>query len=175
MKRLITPAAAALAVAFTALGSSSVALAEEPESESMAPPRPPGPALPHDVITYEESRPNGALIGSGLTMFAFSYIPSMIVAASSSRAGDNTLYVPVAGPWMNLAQRDNACPNGRCPGDTPNKVLLAFDGVFQGLGALQVLGGFLFPTTRTVTQTAGVHVLPSVSAHQVGLTAVGAF
>ncbi len=175
MKRWITPVAAALAVAFTALGSSSVALAEESESGSMAPPRPPGPARTRDVITYEESRPNGALIGSGLTMFAFSYVPSLIVAASSSHPADSALFVPVVGPWMDLARRDSVCPNGRCPGDTPNKVLLAFDGVFQGLGVLQVLGGFLFPTTRTVTQTAGVHVLPSVGFHQVGLTAVGAF
>lgn len=174
MKRLITPAAAALAVALTALGSSSVALAHE--SGSRATSRLPGPARPHDVITYEESMPNGSLIGSGLTMFAFSYVPSMVVAASSSRAVDNsTLYVPVAGPWMNLARRDRDCPNGRCMGDTPNKVLLVVDGVFQGIGVLQVLGGFLFPTTRTVTQTAGVHVLPSVGMHQVGLTAVGAF
>ena len=95
---------------------------------------------------------------------------------SSARAVDNsTLYVPVVGPWLNLARRDSECPNGRCMGDTPNKVLLAVDGVFQGIGVLQVLGGFLFPTTRTVTQTAGVQVLPSVGVHQVGLTAVGAF
>ena len=84
MKRWITPAAAALAVAFTALGPSSVALAQPPERAPAAPPRLPGPAMPRDVITYQESMPNGALIGSGLTMFGFSYIPSMVVAAKST-------------------------------------------------------------------------------------------
>jgi hypothetical protein len=57
----------------------------------------------------------------------------------------------------------------------PNKVLLVADGLFQGFGALQVLGGFLFPTTRTVTQTANVQVLPNVGSTHVGITAVGSF
>ena len=175
MKRSITPAATALAVAFTALGPSSVALAQPPEPDPMASPRWPGPAQPGDVITYQESMPNSALIGSGLTMFGFSYIPSMVVAASSPRASDSALYVPVVGPWVDLARRDRDCSSAPCPGDTANKVLLVFNGVFQGLGTLHILGGFLFPTTRTVTQTAGVHVLPSVGATQMGLTAVGAF
>jgi len=170
MKRLITPAAAALAVAFTALGSSSLAFAEAHSPL----PRLPGPPS-NDVITYEERMPNGSLIGSGLTMFGFSYLPSVVVAASSSRAGDSALYVPIVGPWVDLARRDSDCARSPCPGDTGNKVLLVASGVFQGLGALQVLGGFLFPTTRTVTQTTGVHVLPSVGVNQLGLTAVGAF
>jgi hypothetical protein len=168
MKRFITPVAAALAVAFTALGSSSLALADVSVSRT-------GPTLPHDVITYQERMPNGALIGSGLTMFGFSYIPSMIVAASSARASDSALYMPVVGPWVDLAQRDRDCVGGPCRGDAGNQVLLAVNGVVQGIGVLQILGGFLFPTTRTVTRAASVQVLPTVGASQVGLTAVGAF
>jgi hypothetical protein len=176
MKRSIIPVAAALAVGLGAVASSSNARAEAAVKRPLMRTTMPGTsAVPHDVITYEESMPNGALIGSGLVMFGASYIPSMIVAASSDHSGDMSLYVPVAGPWMNLAQRDSGCPGGRCENDAANKVLLVADGVFQGLGALQILGGFLFPTTRTVTQVAGVHVLPSVSAHEVGLTAVGRF
>jgi hypothetical protein len=175
MKRSIIQAVSALAVALTALASSSEALADAQMEMPAVRTTAPGPALPHEVITYEESMPNGALIGSGLAMFGVSYIPSMIVAASSDRPGDSSLYVPVAGPWINLTQRDNACPGGRCTGDAANKVMLVVDGVFQGIGALQVVGGFLFPTTRTVTQTAGVRVLPSVGANHVGLTAAGSF
>lgn len=175
MNRLIIRAATALAVALTALASTSAALAQTSPSTSPSMTHPVRPGMPRDVITYEESMPNGALIGSGLTMFGFSYIPSVVVAAASQRPGDDSLYVPVAGPWMNLANRDKACPSGHCPGDAVNKVLLVADGVFQSLGALQVLGGFLFPTTRTVTQVAGVHVLPSVGINQVGLSASGSF
>ncbi len=176
MKRSIIPIAAALAVGLGALASSGAARAEAAVKVTAARAILPGStSVPHDVITYEESMPNGALIGSGLTMLGASYIPSMIVAASSDHPGDMALYVPVAGPWMNLAERDSGCPGGRCDNDAANKVLLVADGVFQGLGTLQILGGFLFPTTRTVTQVAGVHVLPSVTAHDVSLTATGRF
>lgn len=173
MNRSIPAAVSALAL--VALASSGTARANAPKNVSMTRASMPGVATPHDVITYEESMPNGALIGAGLTMFGASYIPSMIVAASSNQPGDTSLFVPVVGPWVDLAQRDSSCPYGRCERDTGNKVMLVVDGVFQGLGALQIAGGFLFPTTRTVTQVAGVHVLPSVSASQVGLTAVGSF
>lgn len=170
MKRSIVQASSALAVALSVVASSSVALAQPPASSS-----PPSTMPPRDVITYEESMPNGSLIGSGLTMFGASYLPSLVVAASSDRAGDTALYIPVVGPWIDLGQRDSRCPGSRCVGDAANKVLLVVDGVFQGLGALQVLGGFVFPTTRTVTQLAGVRVLPTVGSSQVGLTAVGSF
>ena len=175
MKRSICQAASALAVTLAALASSGAALAGSQSSEPQDTTTPPAVVLPHDVITYEESMPNGALIGSGLVMFGASYLPSVLVAAESSRPGDTTLYVPVAGPWMNLAQRDSQCPSGRCANDMPNKVLLVADGLFQGFGALQILGGFLFPTTRTVTQTANVQVLPNVGSTHVGITAVGSF
>jgi hypothetical protein len=174
MKRSMFQAASALAVTLAALASSGTALAgsqsSDPQGSAL-----PAAGLPHDVVTYEERTPNGALIGSGLVMFGASYLPSVLVAAESSRRGDTTLYMPVAGPWMNLAQRDSQCPGGRCANDMPNKVMLVADGLFQGFGALQILGGFLFPTTRTVTQTANVQVLPNVGSTHVGITAVGSF
>jgi hypothetical protein len=176
MKRSIVPVASALALALSALTSSAVARADASIKGPVMQTRMPGvSSTPHDVITYEESMPNGALIGSGLTMFGASYIPSMIVAAASDHPGDTALYIPVAGPWIDLANRDSGCPGGHCYGDAANKVLLVANGVFQGLGTLQILGGFLFPTTRTVTQVAGVHVIPSVSSDHLGLTAVGRF
>ena len=174
MKRSIFQAASALAVTLTTLASSGAALAQGSSSQSEST-TPPAAGLPHDVITYEERMPNGSLIGSGLVMFGASYLPSVVVAAESNRRGDTSLYTPVAGPWMNLAQRDSQCRGERCANDMPNKVLLVADGLFQGFGALQVLGGFLFPTTRTVTQTSNVHVLPNVGSSHVGITAVGSF
>lgn len=173
MKRSIPAATASLAL--VALAWSGTALADPSRHAPVIRASVIGMATPHDVITYEESMPNGALIASGLTMFGVSYLPSMIVAASSSQPGDTSLFVPIVGPWMDLAQRDSSCLYGHCDRDTGNKVILVMDGVLQGLGALQIVGGFLFPTTRTVTQVASVHVVPSVSATQMGLTAVGAF
>lgn len=173
MNRSIIPSA--VAVALCSLASSGAAFAGAPTTVPVVQASVGGTTAPHDVITYEESMPNSALIGSGLTMFGASYLPSMIVAASSDHHGDTALYVPLVGPWMNLATRDSGCPGGRCYNDGSNKVLLVADGVFQGLGALQILGGFLFPTKHTVTRIAGVQVLPSVGSSQVGLTAVGRF
>lgn len=175
MKRSIFQAASALAVTLATLAPSGAAFAAAQSSESQGSTTLPAAGLPHDVTTYEERMPNGSLIGSGMVMFGASYIPSVIVAAESSRPGDTSLYIPVAGPWMNLSRRDEQCPGGRCANDMPNKVLLVADGLFQGFGALQVLGGFLFPTTRTVTQTSNVHVLPNVGSNHVGITAVGSF
>ena len=175
MKRSIIPAVSAVAVALCSLASSGNALADASAKMPFVRASVTGVIAPHDVITYEESMPNGALIGSGLTMFGASYIPSMIVAASSDHPGDTALYVPIAGPWMDLVRRDAGCPYVHCANDASNKALLVADGVFQGLGALQILGGFLFPTTRTVTQIAGVQVVPGIGSSQVGLTAVGRF
>jgi len=171
MERRISRAAAA----FAALATSGSAFAQGPAPGAPLQPTEPGPVVTRDVITYEASMPNGALIGSGLTMFGISYIPAVIVAAASDRPGDKPLYIPVAGPWIDLASRDRYRSYGRGVGDAPNKALLVVDGVFQGIGALQVLGGFVFPTTRTVTRTASVRVVPSVSGHEVGLLAVGRF
>ena len=75
---------------------------------------------------------------------------------------------------------------GACGAENTYKVLLVGDGILQGLGALQILGGFVFPETRTVagaaspplTATVGgvnVRVAPSRVATGYGLTAVGTF
>jgi hypothetical protein len=60
--------------------------------------------------------------------------------------------------------------------------LLIADGIFQGLGALQIAGAFLFPETVTVTSAArsrppkeGVHFAPSSVGSGYGLAAVGLF
>ena len=54
---------------------------------------------------------------------------------------------------MNLANRE-PCGTGRnmpaCDRENTYKVLLVADGVLQGLGALEILGGLLFPETKTV-------------------------
>src|SRR6516162_3853198 len=49
--------------------------------------------------------PNRALISTGLVTFGLAYVPAVIVAGTSSLPADNHLYIPVAGPWLNLADR----------------------------------------------------------------------
>jgi len=90
--------------------------------------------------------PDRALLHAGVWTLGLSYVPALVVAIESSEAADKNLYVPVAGPWIDLAARD--CPT--CEHETANKVLLVTDGVFQGIGALQVVGSLLFVETRSV-------------------------
>ncbi len=103
--------------------------------------------------TISTTGPNRSLLHSGLFMLGVPYVASVIVATGSDHPGDDNLYMPVAGPWMDLANRGSCGHLGErsCDGETFNKVMLVVDGVFQGLGALDIVGAFVFPETRTVT------------------------
>src|SRR5262245_57411965 len=127
-----------------------------------APPPPPSTVVvpapqPGAVTTETSTGPNTALITTGLVSFGLAYGSSVIVASQSNHQGDDRLYIPVAGPWLDLANRGGCSDinNSRCNGETTNKVLLVVDGVVQGAGVLAVVGGILSAgssgTTRTTT------------------------
>lgn len=105
---------------------------------------------PREVRAYQEQRPNTGLITTGLVTLGLSYGASTVVAATSKNPADQRLYVPVAGPWMNLAERA-PCHGRACGAEGTYKALLVANGIFQGLGALEILGGLLTTETRTVT------------------------
>ncbi|MGC4087670.1 MAG: hypothetical protein QM756_07195 [Polyangiaceae bacterium] len=124
--------------------------------------------------------PNRDLLRSGVWTLGLSYVPALVVGISSSQSADKSLYVPVAGPWLDYATRD--CRS--CSHETFNKALLITDGVFQGIGALQILGSFLFLETRTsiaqrerkLAKAPAFQVSPSrLGGSGYGLTAVGSF
>jgi hypothetical protein len=107
------------------------------------------------------------MLGSGLTAFGVTYVPSVIVAATSSLPADHHLYVPVVGPWLDLGNRP-ACGIGwiGCDTETANKVLLIGDGILQGIGVLTTIGAFLAPEHDVTVVTASddkptVHVTPA--------------
>ena len=105
------------------------------------------------VVTHERvdsAGPNRALLRSGALTLGISYVPALVVAIESDRKGDDYLYYPVAGPWLDLANREHCAT---CEHETLNEVLLVTDGVFQGVGALQIVGAFLFPERRRVYST----------------------
>jgi len=125
--------------------------------------------------------PNRYLLRSGVFTLGAAYVPSLVVAIESERSADNHLYAPVVGPWFDLAARRDC--RGDCSGETVNKVLLVTDGVFQGLGALQIVGAFVLPETRTValrnsdgSPAVAFSVVPANLGHGAnGLLAVGNF
>jgi len=102
----------------------------------------------------EGAAPNRYLLSTGIVLLGVPYLSSVIVAAASSHQGDSHLFVPLAGPWMDMADR-GGCPAGSsCDPEATNKVLLGADGVLQALGALEIIGAFLMPERR---MTATMH------------------
>jgi hypothetical protein len=127
-----------------------------------------------DVV---EATPNVDLIASGIFTLAIPYFASVVAATESTRRGDNFLYTPVAGPWLDLAHRDECPPTGTCGNEAAYRVLLVADGVLQGFGALEILSGFMFPVAQPTTRDSSprVHVVPNVARGGAGVTAVGTF
>jgi hypothetical protein len=98
------------------------------------------PATPAPAVTEHEhvvSRgPSAYLFSSGLITTGLSYTPALIVAINSDRSEDKYLYAPFVGPWMDLGARDG--------GSKVDKTLLVVDGVFQTIGAIQIIASFIF-------------------------------
>lgn len=162
MRRLF-PVAAAMTLGAMALAWSPWAHAQGTRQAPRRPYRtaPPTLVAPHEMGTYQEERPNVGLITTGIVTLGLSYGTSAIVAATSKNPADRHLYVPVAGPWMNLAQRGH-CEGRACGSEGTYKALLVADGIFQGLGALEIIGGMLTTETRTVS--TGRSSSPSTAA-----------
>ena len=151
------------------LSVSSDARADEAVVVESAPP----------AIESSGALPNRSLLRSGVFTLGASYVPALVVAIESDRSADERLYAPVVGPWLDLAERGDC--QGECDGETVNKVLLVADGVFQGIGALQILGSLVFPETRaglTISKSDGtpaVTLTPGKVARGTGLIATGEF
>jgi hypothetical protein len=143
------------------------------------------PAPQTDTVrTHTEStEPDFRTIGGGIVTFGISYGIAIGVAAGSDHQGDHHLFVPLVGPWLDLGDRGN-CPLSRsCAAETANRALIVVDGVFQAMGVLSVVSGFVFQTTRDVTTTTAsakaeptLHIEPVQYAHRgLGLELAGTF
>jgi hypothetical protein len=108
-------------------------------------------AGPTRAERIDSSGPNRRLLTSGAWTLGLAYAPALVVAIKSERRGDDYLYYPVVGPWLDLANRGSCAT---CEHETLNQVLLVTDGVFQGVGALQIVGSFLLPERHSVYVTS---------------------
>ena len=102
------------------------------------------------VDAVEYVGPDRTLLRTGVWTLGLSYVPALVVATQSDVPADRYLYAPVAGPWLDLSERD--CSS--CKHETMNKVLLVTDGIIQGIGSLEIIGSFLFIERASAT-TAG--------------------
>jgi hypothetical protein len=80
--------------------------------------------------------PNAFLFNAGLITTGLSYTPALVVAVNSDRSEDKYLYAPFVGPWLDLGAREDD--------SKVNRTLLVVDGVFQTIGALQLIASFMF-------------------------------
>jgi hypothetical protein len=131
------------------------------------------------AIESSGTLPNRSLLRSGVFTLGAAYVPALVVAIESDRPSDDHLYAPVVGPWLDLANRGDDCEGG-CGKETVNKVLLVTDGVFQGIGALQIVGSLIFPEARAVAiaksdGTPAVNFTVASTAQGSGLVAYGNF
>jgi len=136
-------------------------------------------AVPAGRETAATGGPNSTLFMNGLFTLGIPYGISVVVAAESDRDGDKNLFIPVVGPWMAFANEGTCSANNiSCGRTTGNKVLLATDGIFQALGAIELVAAFAFPE-RVVATASGerrVLVAPSrLGTDGYGVAAVGAF
>jgi hypothetical protein len=123
--------------------------------------------------------PGSALVSSGLATFGVGYAAALVVAATSNHPGDNRLYVPVLGPWLDLGSR-GGCPvmSSSCDHETTNKILLVGDGIVQAAGVITLFSGLLTPSTPVVATKSFTiaQVVPvSFGGGSPGVAALGRF
>ncbi len=155
------------------------AWAQEPASAEVEPPDVAPAPVAEGTTPYVG--PDRALIAAGALIFTAMYVPVVAIGAGSALSVDRRLYIPVAGPWIDLAQR-HVCVAGNldCNMEIANKVLLATDGIFQDIGVLTALAGFIVTEEAPVVTTAKangpkVRVAPELGSGQMGIAAVGTF
>jgi hypothetical protein len=126
-----------------------------------------------------ELRPNRPLLVTGAAVFAAPYVAGVVVAAQSNLEEDHRLYIPVAGPWLDLGQRPCSFGSDCSTGDNVASVLLIGSGVAQGLGVIMAVASFGIPETRTTqslaSKKAHVAVTPVSFKGGGGIGATGVF
>jgi hypothetical protein len=133
-----------------------------------------GTAVRAELTETEASR----VVNSGVVTLGLSYGAALIVAATSNHRGDNRLYVPLLGPWLDLNDRgDCAVSLQSCDHETTNKVLLVGDGLIQAIGAVTILAGLMAPSRRVASSGFSlVQVVPvTFGQGRPGLAAYGVF
>jgi hypothetical protein len=151
----------------TSTTTTTAADTEAPSSPTYTPP------TAESTTVYRGQRPNRPLLITGGALLVGTYATTAGITAGANTKEDHDLYLPVVGPWINLANRD--C-NGDCTAThNRNTVLIAGSGVLQGVGAAMVLTSFFVPEKiPTATIAAGpvkMQVIPTAG----GMGAVGTF
>jgi len=120
--------------------------------------------------TYEK-RPHSTLLSAGVGLFVIGYGSSVVAGAVSGREEDKNLFIPVVGPWLDLADRD--CSSRPCGGNEDlAKAMIVTSGIVQGAGLLMGVSSLFVPETTSMTEEKRRAALkPKVSFTPVSLGA----
>lgn len=130
------------------------------------------PLVRERVVTTE---PNMPMIGTGVVTFAIPYTVSVVVGVTSRVDADRYLFIPIAGPWIDFARRPGCSAYADCGGETAAKVGLGFDGVFQAIGAIAIVSGFVWRRNVVVKERLSFVVAPYAGPLSNGVVAMGRF
>ncbi len=134
------------------------------------------PSNADTVTLYDKRTPNRAYLITGGALLIGTYATTAAFAGANGPVGDKDLYIPVVGPWINIANR--SC-QGDCPHETRDVVLIAGSGVLQGVGAAMVLTSFFIPekvpTARITAGPVKMQVTPTAGMGAGGVGAFGTF
>jgi hypothetical protein len=81
---------------------------------------------------------------TGASIFAGSYLTTVIATAANDSQPDRSLYIPVVGPWLHLADRDGT------EGKTGQTLLIGASGVVQGVGVGLMVASLFIPEKKAV-------------------------
>lgn len=189
MRRTLKTLGQAALMCAAAWGITSQAGAQAQEPVTQSPESPAEATLPTGVPAYEptayeltppgaggegrsETRrwPNRPLMLTSTLVFTAAYVPVVLVAAFSKEDTTDNLYIPVAGPWLEIARE---------PVNPANTAALAISGAFQGLGALGMITSLMVPERRTsrwyLLGNKRVAFAPVASRLAYGVSAAGQF
>jgi hypothetical protein len=147
---------------------------------------------PAPVAAEQSVLPNPTLLGSGVSTLVVGYAPAVVIGIVSDHKGDNKLFIPVAGPWLNLGTRGcsgatlsssnepfQVSDGKSCGTSGIERAALITDGVVQGIGALEILSSLFVPQRRSIvvgSEGSSFSVSPtSFGGHGAGAVAAGRF
>jgi hypothetical protein len=106
---------------------------------------------------------------TGAMIFAGTYATTAAITAGKvdNANGDRTLYLPVVGPWLHLADIDEG---------TANTIWIAGSGILQGLGLAISAVSFFVPEKipAATIEAAGVKVNVTATSFGKGSAGIGA-
>ena len=140
----------------------------------MPPPTSAAPPSGETTTVYQHRRPNRPMLITGGALLIGTYVTTAALAGVNGPVADRDLYLPVVGPWINLADRSSDRQN-----NTRDTVLIAGSGVLQGVGAAMLITSFFVPesvpTARISAGNVKMQVTPTASYGAAGVGAIGTF